>query len=225
MLPKVIVFTGVDGSGKTTQAKLVVDYFQKKGIAVGFVQQFAPNTLTKSILKNMWPALTKLERNASNKSYFTRKNSDSNQQHFLKSLLRICAVTRIICTGLDHTWIRILLNTPSSVIIFDRYFYDDLIKMKWMFDISDKLEEVLIRLVPKPFLIFYLDVPVEKAWNREEDGNTTLEQHRRKKEIYDNWFEKMKIRYKNFYRVTTEKEKKMTYLKIISTLEKLVGGE
>lgn len=225
MIPKIIVFTGVDGSGKTTHAKLVADYFQKKSIAVGFAQQFAPNVLTKSILKKTAPAFKKLERSASNKSYFNLKNSDSDQQHFTKSLLRICANIRVICTGFYHTWIRILLNKSSSVIIFDRYFYDDLVKAKWMFGISNRLEEMLTHLVPKPFLIFYFDITVEKAWNREEDGATTLEQHRSKKEIYDAWIGKMKKRYNNFYQVNTEKEEKETHLKIISILEKSVGKE
>jgi dTMP kinase len=218
MLPKIIVFTGIDGSGKTTQAQLLVEHLQKKDIVVIFVQQFAPNKITKAILKKTAPTLKKLERNASNKPYFNQKNL--TYQPFLKSLLRRCALTRIICTGLIHTWPMILLNIFSSIIVFDRYFYDNLIKAKWMYGISDRLEGILIRLVPKPFILFYLDIPPEKAWNREKEGDTTLEQHRIKKEIYDEWFERMKKEYKNFYRVNTEREEKKTHFEIISILKR-----
>lgn len=223
MLPKIIVFTGIDGSGKTTQAQLLVEHLQKNDIVVSFVQQFAPNKITKAILKKTAPTLKKLERNASNKPYFNQKNS--THQPFLKSLLGMCALTRIICTGFVRTWSKVLLNIFSSVIVFDRYFYDDLVKAKWMYGISDRLDEILVHFVPKPFLVFYLNIQPENAWEREMDGDTTLVQHRMKKEIYDEWFERMKKEYESFYRANTEKEVKETHFEIVSVLEMSEGEE
>ena len=221
-MKKVTVFTGIDGSGKTTQVQLLVDYFRKKGIKVKSVQQFAPDPLEKPFLRIAAPALKKLERSASNKTYFEQKNS--NRGSFLKSLLRICNVARIVCRGVIHTRGGIISNR-SQTIIFDRYFYDALIKVKWMYGISDRLEKALMKLVPQPFLLFYLDVPAEEAWNREKDGDTTLDQHRWKKQLYDEWFEKIGKKHKNFYRVDVEGDENKTHLEIISVLRKAMCGE
>lgn len=217
MLPKIIVFTGIDGSGKTTQARILTKYLQKRDIAVSLVQQFAPNKLIKIILKNTAPFFIKMERNASNKTYFNRENSTN--QSFLKSVLRMCALTRIVCMGFTRTWVKLLLNVSSSIIVSDRYFYDDIIKAKWMYGISNRFDRMLMCLVPKPFILFNLDILPEKAWKRETDGNTTLEQHRIKKEMYDEWFERIKKKYKNFYIVNAEKEIVDTHFEIVNLLE------
>ena len=220
MFPKIIVITGVDGSGKTTQAQLLVNYFRQKGISVGFAQQFDSETIFgKSILKKMGPTLIKLERNVSDEPYFNSDNLKGGLP--LKTSLKILAEIRIILTGLYHTWVKILKNRKMVILIFDRYFYDDLNKAKWMYHISNRIEKLAIKFVPKPTFVFYLDVPVEIAWNREIDSSTTLEQHIKKKDIYNEWFNNMCGNYKNFYKIGTDKEAHLSHIKIINLLKNL----
>lgn len=223
MIQRIIVLTGIDGAGKTVQSQLLVDHFRKKGEQSRLVQQFAPSSLEKPLLKIAGPMLKKLERYASNKPYFKQQNID--RESFLKLLFRICSITRIVCRGFIRSRGSILSNRASSIIIFDRYFYDEIIKIKWMYGISDRLERTLMKLVPKPFLLIYLDVAAERAWARETDRETTLEQHRFKKEIYDAWFGKMKKINGNFYRVDIESNENETHLEIISILKKSKGEE
>ena len=220
MFPKVIVITGVDGSGKTTQAQLLLNYFQQKGISVGFTQQFDSETvLGILILKKIGHNLIKLERSVSDESYFNSDNLKGGSP--LKIVLKILAEIRIILMGLYHTWVKILKNRKMSLLIFDRYFYDDVNKAKWMYNLSKRIEKLAIKFVPKPAFLFYLDVPVEIAWNREIDSSTTLEQHIKKKEIYDRWFSNMCENHKNFYKICTDKEVGQNHVEIINILKNL----
>jgi thymidylate kinase len=218
MFPKIIVITGVDGSGKTTQAQLLVNYFGQKGISVGFAQQFDSETVFgKLILKKAGHSLIKLERSVSDESYFNSDNLKGGSSP--KTLLKILAKIRIILTGLYHTWVKIFKNRKMAILIFDRYFYDDLNKAKWMYNISKRIEKLAIKFVPKPAFVFYLDVPVEIAWNREIDSSTTLEQHIKKNEIYDEWFSNMCENHKNFYKICTDKEVWQNHVEIINILK------
>ena len=218
MFPKIIVITGVDGSGKTTQAQLLVNYFRQKGISVGFAQQFDSETVVgKLILKKMGHNLIKLERSVSNEPYFNPNNLKHGST--LKTLLKILAKIRIILTGLYHMWVKILKNRKISILIFDRYFYDDLNKAKWMYNISNRIEKLAIIFVPKPAFVFYLVVPVEIAWKREREGDTTLEQHIKKREIYDEWFDNISKKHKNFYKIYTDKEVYQNHIEIINLLK------
>lgn len=222
MFPKVIVMTGIDGSGKTTQAQLLVNYFRQKGISVGFTQQFNSETVFgKLILKKVGHGLIKLERSVSNESYFNSNNLKHGS--LLKTALKFFAEIRIILMGLYHTWVKILKNRKMSLLIFDRYFYDDVNKAKWMYNLSNQIEKLAIIFVPKPAFVFYLDVPAEIARDREIDGDTTLEQHIKKKEIYDEWFDNIYKNHKNVYKICTDKEAYQNHIEIINILKNKTG--
>ena len=222
MFPKVIVMTGIDGSGKTTQAQLLVNYFRQKGISVGFTQQFNSETvLGKLILKKVGHGLIKLERSVSNESYFNSNNL--KHESLLKTALKFFAEIRIILMGLYRTWVKILKNRKMSLLIFDRYFYDDVNKAKWMYNLSNQIEKLAIIFVPKSAFVFYLDVPAEIARDREIDGDTTLEQHIKKKEIYDEWFDNIYKNHKNVYKICTDKEAYQNHIEIINILKNETG--
>ena len=223
MFPKIIVITGVDGSGKTTQAQLLVNYFRQKGISVGFAQQFDSETVFgKSILKKMGHNLIKLERSVSDEPYFNSNNLKHGSP--LKTSLKFLAEIRIILMGLYHTWVKILKNRKMAILIFDRYFYDDLNKAKWMYSISHRVEKLAIKFVPKPTFLFYLDISAEIAWNRETEGNTTLEQHIKKREIYDEWFNDIYKNQKKKYKICTDKEPYQNHIEIINILKNKTGS-
>ena len=215
MIPKIIVVTGVDGSGKTTQTQLLVNYFRQEKKSVGFAQQFNSETLFgKSVLKKIGGDLIKLERRVSDEPHF---NSNTLKRgSALKTILRFFAIIRIVVIGLYHTWVKIFKNRNESMLIFDRYFYDDLIKVRWMYNISSRLENIFAYFVPKPTFLFYLDIPADIAHDREIGGDTTLEQHKKKKEIYDEWFDKISKTQKNAHKIYTNMDPHEVLIEIIS---------
>ena len=217
MFPKIVVVTGVDGSGKTTQTQLLKKFFQQKGVTVGLVQQFDSETIFgKEILKKMGPYLIQLERGVSDKSYFNKNTN--KRKSFAKRVFKFFALNRILIVGFYHTWIKILKNREKTILIYDRYYYDDLIKAKWMYNVSNRIEAVVLKFVIQPSILFYLDVPPEIACSREFDGDTTLEQHIVKKEMYDEWFELLKKRQKNVHKINTNQDPQQSHNEIISVI-------
>lgn len=211
MKRKIIAFMGIDGSGKTTHVDILYNSLQRDGVSAKRARQLSCNLRISSLLlKKLAPILKKLERGVSNKSYFNQTDSSSSKQSFFRTFLRICAAVYTICTGFYRTVSKIALN-KSQVIIFDRYFYDDILKAKWMFGLSDRIEQKLMNFIPSPSLLFYLDLPVEQAWARLVDRDITVEQHRMKKETYDEWFERMEKENKNFVRINADRDVELTH--------------
>lgn len=184
--PRIFVMTGIDGSGKTTISSLLEKELQKRKVNVRIVQQFAPILIPRKIISRFGSTLISLEREVSD-----NKNFSGSQNTIKTRLLRTLAMVRIISFGYFHTLANITLNLRADIIISDRYFYDNVLKVNWLYSKS-YYDNWFFALTPQPDLIVYLDVPPEVGWKRETDGNTTLSQHVSKKFVYDEFYQKCK---------------------------------
>ena len=141
--PKIIVITGIDGSGKTTISSLLEKELQKRTINVRIVQQFAPILIPRKILERFGSTFISMERQVADNKNFSRS------QNTLKTrLLRTLAILRIISFGYFHTLANITLNIRADSIISDRYFFDNVLKVNWLYNKS-------VLMIPG-FLLSYL---------------------------------------------------------------------
>ncbi len=212
--PRIIVITGIDGSGKTTISTLLASELQMQNKKVKIIQQFAPNFITKRIVNRFGSKLVTLERDVSDNKIF---HAEPRDESLTKSIFRRLAVFRIISFGFVHTFTNIISNVNSDVIISDRYFYDNVLKVNWMYDRSYK-SRGLSMVIPKPSLIVYLDVPAEEGWKREIEGNTTLEQHIEKKAVYDRFYSDSKNGNLPILKVDAQLQKEEIVKMIISNI-------
>ncbi len=152
--PKIISFIGLDGSGKSTQAKNVVDFLKKNKFKVKYLHlpTASPLNLVVKRSKKM------------NKEINLRKNSG-----FFSSSLRQAAFL------FGVLWIYFFRIIPNyilgRVIVADRWFYDELVHMSYK---KQCFFPKLYRwIIPKPGLLMYLDVDTKTAQKRKNEHDSS----------------------------------------------------
>jgi dTMP kinase len=168
-----IVFTGIDGSGKSTQASLLTSQLMAGRHRVLYVYNRWEPILLRPII-NLWKKKNddhsvNLQENFEMKR--TRKNKMLNNP-----ILKLLWKLYFFIDYAIQILFRIRLRMRSDLIILsDRIFYDSLIDQainlsktkEWLFNILDSF---WIRLIfPTPNLVIYFDCPEHVAFARKKD--------------------------------------------------------
>lgn len=159
---KLIVFTGMDGCGKTTQVELIKNRLIKNGYKV-----FATKQPTDNVRKS---ELYKVFVNSSD-----HKNYDYRSFIFLT-----------ISDRLQHSNIVIREKLEKGyIVLMDRYFYTSVANLrargyrndKWIYEVS--------KYLPKPDLIIYLKIDtktsIKRVIKRKKTGNDFIDGNFQKK--------------------------------------------
>lgn len=190
MSSRLIVITGIDGSGKTTQAKLLVERLEKEGSEVSYVwSRWVPSFLR--------PLVKKLKRDEVECPEETNKNI-----HSLKKIKQIILKNQLIqwlwlgIFFIDYglqifVKIRTQLFFKNKIIVSDRIYYDSLIDQviglgkskEWLIH---NLNSFWMRIFfPKPDMVIYIDCPEDVAFSRKQDIFTPdIEYHRTRRNLY-----------------------------------------
>ena len=172
MMSQFICFIGIDGSGKTSQAKMLMKTLRQMGIKCKYVW----GRWTPFMLKPFEIAL--------NRIYFKGKKIDyNNYNEYVKEKQRLIQNYKlaliwenlVLFDYFIQFFIKIKLPLLLGItVICDRYIYDTLIDIIVDFKFSGKeikrmLQSRLLSLFPKPNLTFLLDVPERIACQRKRD--------------------------------------------------------
>lgn len=168
-----ICFTGIDGSGKTTLARELVSYMNFEGIKCKYVY----NRLTP-ILTRFFIGVGRLLflRGQDMFGNYTEYSS-AKRRMFKGPLSKVLSVYEALLL-LDYCFqalIKVKLPlTFGQTIVCDRYVYDTIITdLAVDFNYSQrKIQFLLDRFflfLPKPQLVFLMDLPEEIAYERKND--------------------------------------------------------
>jgi dTMP kinase len=170
-----ICFTGVDGSGKTTQAKLLKQYLEKNGYSCQYVWgAFRP------FLSYIFFASTR----ALGYWRHTKRNAYTDPLEF---------APRVVAKHLGRLWrlflfvdyqIKTLITirlplVMGTMIICDRYFYDVLEELQLSGVSSERFTRLLLRSTPKPLVTFLMDAPETLTKNRRDFSLQYFERRKR----------------------------------------------
>lgn len=152
----IITFSGVDGTGKSTQARYVAELLTQKGVSVRVLHLTRWTWVFR--IGERFGTLTTSGRSPSG-----LKRSGAVQSAF-RQLVMLLDVARFwLVVGLDK----------NRALVCDRYFSDLAIHAVYLGHVSTRFATLYWRLVPRPSLAFLLDVDEQTARTRECSEHST----------------------------------------------------
>ncbi len=162
-----VCFTGIDGGGKTTQAKALYHELRARGVPCQYVwNRFEPwlVALPWKVIRGVF-----LPRHEGYVRYLQAK----------RRLLRNRLLPRLFLYSLLlDCWIQTQLKVrlplvAGKTVICDRYFYDTLVDISVDLGSSWSHSRALLynfqRFIPQPNVTFLLDLPAAEALSRKAD--------------------------------------------------------
>lgn len=183
---KLICFTGVDGSGKTTLAKELVKIMNEKGVQYKYVYgRLEPFILKPFIMTGRKIFLRGTNMFEDYGRYSSTKNNAIKRHSFLFTVYRYILLFDYFLQLLFRVRLPFMLGKN---IVCDRYVYDTVITdlsvdMNYSKSEIRKLIRLFFYLAPKPDLAFLIDLPEEIAFQRKDD-TPSIEYLRERRNIY-----------------------------------------
>lgn len=158
----IIVLMGLDGSGKTTQAKRLLSYFQKREERVSYIHwlHFYPS-------KKARPRSAKTNYN----------NLSKNSIFYITTRTLFCILNAFL------VFLKIIFDLlMQKNVILDRYLIDEVVQLRYK-GLSRKLFLFFLKIVPITKNMFYFQISPQKAFERE--GSHDFNYFEKKHELYN----------------------------------------
>lgn len=136
-----IVFCGMDGSGKTTLAKKVIEFFKEQGLKFEFIHAHGYSISQDSF------GLNKVKINR------------------LKYLFRLL-IPFALLDNLFTYYFKYKLILRNKALICDRYFYDKVARMMYYGICNKLIAKIYLKLLPRPDFTFFLDASPKDVYIR-----------------------------------------------------------
>ncbi len=145
----IIAFSGLGGSGKTLQAKKLKEEFEKEGKKAKLIH-----------LSEKFRLINLVKKNTKTKSTW---NVDLNPG-IIKSIKSLLMSVYYVL----HSW-GFYFSTKRKTVILDRYYDDFLVGLYYRKRIPKSLLKVMLRLIPRPDLHYYVKVTHLTAYERKKE--------------------------------------------------------
>lgn len=142
-----IAFSGMDGSGKTTLAKMLESHLKKRGYRVYYKHAHG---------------------------YTISKNSFAIDEKSIKRfrLLLFLLSPFMLLDSLFTYYFKYKPQLKHNAVICDRYFYDKVARMLYYNVINTFIAGIYLNLLPRPDYIFHLYISSEMAKSRKNEYST-----------------------------------------------------
>jgi len=153
-----VAIEGVDGCGKTTQAKMLIERLRERGYKAMYVQPIfiLLNILARSKDNDIAPISPRKTRTSQ------MSNSDKHGKRFFskKLFMGLLGYPYALAT---YIFMKFYLSR-NKVVVCDRYFY------QFFFDLFGNFSEKVVRIFPKPDITFFLDGDLDIFYSRMDNS-------------------------------------------------------
>jgi thymidylate kinase len=158
--PKMVSFSGIDGAGKSTQIDALSKRLEEDGMRVLLIRFWDDIARLTQIREATGHAIFKGDKGVGTPSAPINRR-DKNVRSWLMTGVRV------ILYFIDAISVRLVvekaLNSEADLVIFDRYIYDELANLTLSNPVICAYVRLIMRVVPKLDISYYLDADPVKA--------------------------------------------------------------
>lgn len=159
-----ITFSGVEGGGKSTWSKHAAAFLRRNGLRSEWVEFIGLGASTR--LLRVWRRLRGSPPAARDFEAIARASSGQGGGAAPRRRPRPADLRRVATHALDVLLVRLFLRGRArrgvQVVVFDRYFYDALVRWR----LPEGLTRTLESLVPEPDLAFCVEADPKRVAER-----------------------------------------------------------
>jgi len=179
-----ICFTGMDGTGKTTQAKNLVSSLNVQGVNCSYVWNTYQPFLMKLILTVVRAVLFRGKDAFQDYASYTSTKRGLFRNRILARSYIYMVLLEYLCQSFMKITAPLILGKN---IVSDRYYYDTVINLAVDNDYPERQVEYLMRKIscclPVPDITFLIDVSEETSFQRKSDI-PSIEHLKMRRKIY-----------------------------------------
>jgi thymidylate kinase len=164
--PCVVSFSGVDGSGKTTQIEALLAWLRDAGLRAVVLRFWDDIAVFGRMRETMSHTLFKSEKGIGSPDRPVQRRDKNVRAWYMTA-------ARLYLYFLDAARLAFVIATASrrdaDVVIFDRFLYDELANLDFGNPGARAYARLLLRLVPRPDVAFLLDADPVQARARKPE--------------------------------------------------------